>query len=220
MLWLEPGRGSYRLGEAIKVGIFANGFEDLPWEGERAFRIWAVNPSGVPRELTVVPGGGEECSAVWFLPGEMGVYTVAAAITGEVSFSARTYFPVEKERRVPLSQVGQELVIAPVWHEGSYLNWPVCLEVRFAGKPLPGAAVTVFPDLWRGERLYKKADEDGRLVFDGRNWCYWQKGSEKKDGMVFFPWGINWLMLVDHTAPGGQRHVAACTFCPEQVSCC
>lgn len=220
MLWLETGWGSHRLGDAVKVAVFTRGFEDLPWQGERQFRIWAINPSGAFKELQVASGGGEECAAVEFLTGEAGVYTVAAAITGEVNFSARTYFPVEKERRVPLSQVGQELVIAPVWHEGSHLEWPVCLEARFAGEPLKGAEVTVFPDLWRGERLYRKADDGGRLVLDGRNWCYWKRGKEKEPGVIFSPWGLAWLVLVDYTSPEGERHVATCTFCPDQACVC
>lgn len=215
MLWIEPQRGRYRWGEAVKVGVFARGFTDLPWEGERQFRIWAVNPSGVLRELQVAPDGSEEYAAVHFLPGETGVYTVGAAISGDVNFSTRTYFSVERERNLLLPPAGEGLVIAPVWYEGSYLGWPVCLEARFDGDRLMKTEVTVFPGLWQGERLYRVTDMAGQMVLDGRNWCYWAKGGGRKEGMVFSPWGANWLVLVDHIVPGGRRYVATCILCPE-----
>lgn len=215
MLWLETERGSYRLGDAVKVGIFARGFEEPGWQGERCFKLWAVNPSGVPRELTVVPGGGEECAAVEFLPGETGVYTVAAAVTGEVNFSARAYFCVERERNLLPPPVGEGLVIAPVWYEGSYLNWPVCLETRFNGERFKKGRVTLFPGFWRGEKLYRVTDMAGQFLLDGRNWCYWKRGKEKEPGVIFSPWGLAWLVLVDYTSPEGERHVATCTFCPD-----
>jgi hypothetical protein len=216
MLWLETGRGSYRLGDAVKVGVFARGFENLPWQGERQFRIWAINPSGAFKELEVVPGGGEECAAVEFLPVETGVYTVAAAVTGEVNFSARAYFCVERERNLLPPPVGKGLVIAPVWYEGSYLSWPVCLETRFNGERFKKGQVTVFPGFWRGEKLYRVTDMAGQFLLDGRNWCYWKRGKEKEPGVIFSPWGLAWLVLVDYTSPEGDRHVATCTVCPEQ----
>ncbi|MEW6771666.1 MAG: hypothetical protein AB1330_09825 [Bacillota bacterium] len=216
MLWLETERGSYRLGDAVKVGVFARGFEEPGWQGERCFKLWAVNPSGVPRELTVASGGGEECAAVEFLPGETGVYTVAAAVTGEVNFSARAYFCVERERNLLPPPVGEGLVIAPVWYEGSYLNWPVCLETRFNGERFKKRRVTVFPGFWQGEKLYRVTDMAGRFLLDGRNWCYWKRGKEKEPGVIFSPWGVAWVVRADYTSPEGARHVATCTVCPEQ----
>lgn len=221
MLWLELPKGWYRIGELVKVGIFARGFTDLPAAaGERCFKLWAVNPSGVLRELEVAPGGGSEVAAVEFLPGEPGVYTVAAAIAGDVNFTARAYFCVERERNLlpPPADVG--LAVGPVWYEGSYLNWPVCLELRFNGERLFKVPVTIFPGLWQGEKFSRFTDGAGQLFLDGRNWCYWRCGNEKKESMVFAPWGINWLVLAEHTDPAGRRHVATCTFCPREASAC
>ena len=211
MLWLKPERGRYHLGEAVKVGIFASGLEGLPRQGERRFKLWAVNPSGGFRELTVAPGGGEDWATVEFLPGDIGLYTVAAGITGDVSFSARTYFCVERERNL-LPPAGEGLVITPVWYEGSYLGWPVRLEARFNGEHLRKTAVDIFPGFWHGERLFRVTDGAGQVVIDGRNWCYRQHGK----GKVFSPSGMHWLVLVNHTAPGGECCVATCTFCPDQ----
>jgi len=219
MLWLELAKGWYRVGEVVKVGIFARGFADLPaGAGERRFKLWAVNPSGVFRELQVAPGGGSEVAAVEFLPGEPGVYTVAAAITGDVNFSARAYFCVEIERNVLPPPGDAGLTVGPVWHEGSYLDWPVCLELRFNGERLSKVPASIFPGLWRGEKFSRFTDGAGQLFLDGRNWCYWQHGDEKKKGMVFAPWGVNWLVLAEHSDPTGRRHVATCTFCPAEAA--
>lgn len=221
MLWLELPKGWYRLGEVVKVGIFAEGLDGLDATDKGRFNVWAVNPSGVVLELQVMLEGGSEVPTVAFLPGETGVYTVAAAITGDVNFSAHAYFCVEMERNDLSSPIGEGLALAPVWYERSYLDWPICLELRFNGKQLREAETTIFPGLWRGEKLSQVTDLTGRLLLDGRNWCYWQCGAEKKESIVFSvfsSWGDNWLVLAEHSDPAGRRHVATCTFCPGEAT--
>jgi hypothetical protein len=124
------------------------------------------------------------------------------------------------ERNVLPAPADAGLTVGPVWHEGSYLDWPICLEVWFDGERLSKVPATIFPGLWRGEKFSRFTDGAGQLFLDGRNWCYRQLDGKKTESMLFSPWGINWIVLAEYTDAGSRRHMATCTFCPREASAC